>query len=517
MRNPLFLRIVVPSLAISTVLLTFGIVSAWYVDQQQEEALQIESEGVERIRLAEKMTSGIRQITFYLNRFAIAGDRENLAAVQSAEATIWDNLEKAEELSSLDNGPDLLKQIRQGQIELSREVEKLRADSLTDSREAAQNLADIVATERILSPAQQFLNLSETALAHSGRRMQTVADHIGLSLLLLGVCGSVAGLVAGFAVARAVRMSILELYVPIRAAEGRLEEVVGPIQLGKPLDMDGIDSVLENLAGRIGTVVDRLQQSQLHLLRAEQLAAVGQLAAGLAHELRNPLMAMKILVQAAAENGETGNLQGRDLSVLAEEMTRLERSIQQFLDFARPPRLERHVFDVRVTLQQTLDLVGARAARQGVQLHKHVPDELLNVDADPEQVRQVLLNTILNSLDMLPGGGNVHVTLAIETPPARGRSGDDSAGSEEAARWVVIKIADDGPGIPTEMGQRIFDPFVSTKETGLGLGLAICRRIVEAHGGTIAAENTKNGGAEFVVRLPLEAQPEPAARTAEVR
>ncbi len=114
---------------------------------------------------------------------------------------------------------------------------------------------------------------------------------------LLAVCGSAAGVVAGVGIARSVTRSIVELYVPVRVASGKLEEVIGPVDLIPSAGIENLDVLLHRMADHVGTVVDRLQQSQLEVLRAEQMAALGHLAAGMAHELRNPLTAMKILVQ----------------------------------------------------------------------------------------------------------------------------------------------------------------------------------------------------------------------------
>ncbi len=165
------------------------------------------------------------------------------------------------------------------------------------------------------------------------------------------------------------------------------------------------------------------------------------------------------------------------------KLRRLERSLQTFLDFARPPGLEKRCDDVRQVLRQTLELISARASRQGVTVRSDFPLQPLTIEADHEQLRQVFLNLVLNSLDALPQGGAIQVTAA----------GGDG---------VTITVADDGPGISSQPAEQIFEPYVSTKETGLGLGLAICRRIVEAHGGQITGSNGPAGGAVFSVRLP---------------
>ena len=225
------------------------------------------------------------------------------------------------------------------------------------------------------------------------------------------------------------------------------------------------------------------------------MAALGHLAAGLANELRNPLTAMKILIQKAAKGRPAEGLTDRDLAVLEAEMTRLERSLQTFLDFARPPTLEKWLGDVRVALQQTLELVRARAEGQCVQMRCDLADRPLMIEADHEQLRHLFLNLLGNALDTLPQGGNIRIT-AVEAEPASPKSANPSLSC------ITITIADNGPGVPQDLGNRIFEPYVSTKDTGTGLGLAICRRIVHSHGGDISASNTAEGGAVFTVRLP---------------
>lgn len=227
------------------------------------------------------------------------------------------------------------------------------------------------------------------------------------------------------------------------------------------------------------------------------MAALGQLAAGLAHELRNPLTAIKLLLQPEAEDQEPPALDGQDLAVLRHEVDRLEQTLQTFLDYARPPRLEKRPVVVRTVLQQTVEVVSPRARQLGVTIACELPKQIWEVDADAGQLRQVFLNLLLNALDASPAGTRITVRML---PPA--------------APWLTIEVADQGPGLPAEYGQRIFEPFVTTKECGTGLGLPICRRIMVEHGGDITAQNGDQGGAVFTVRLPWPdvAQQEQSAR-----
>jgi signal transduction histidine kinase len=304
-------------------------------------------------------------------------------------------------------------------------------------------------------------------------------------------------LVAGFGITRGISRSIVRLSLPIQDAAGKLNEIVGPITFSAQAGLEEIEIVLHKIADQIGAVVERLQESRREALRAEQLAAVGQMAAGIAHELRNPLMAMKILVQAAAE-ADPPTLAERDLLVLEEEITRLERSAETFLDFARPPEIERRTFDLRLLVGQVLDLVSAQAARQGVQVSCTSGEKRqIPIRADMGQVRQVLLNLLLNALDAAPDGGTISVEIESTGAGANGSPG-----------WVTVLVSDTGRGLPSELGSKIFEPFVSTKPTGIGLGLSICKRIVESHGGQIDAVSRPLGGAEFTIRLPGIATPE---------
>jgi C4-dicarboxylate-specific signal transduction histidine kinase len=159
--------------------------------------------------------------------------------------------------------------------------------------------------------------------------------------------------------------------------------------------------------------------------------------------------------------------------------------------------LEKRRRDIREAMRQTLDLVAARARQQGVRLECELPERPVVVEADHEQLRQLLLNLVLNALDAQMQGGAVRIGVEevhAETAQAAAPDGPPP--------WIVLTVADQGPGVAAGMSERIFDPYVSTKETGLGLGLAICRRIVEDHGGEIDVKNGPKGGAVFVVRLP---------------
>jgi signal transduction histidine kinase len=227
----------------------------------------------------------------------------------------------------------------------------------------------------------------------------------------------------------------------------------------------------------------RLRERQM--LRAEQMAAVGQVAAGVAHEIRNPLTSIKGLVQVNLREADARGLPAEDLRVIEHEVRRMERTLQTFLDFARPPRPDRRRLDLAVVVDRVCAVVGGRARKQRVALRFLRPDVPVWLDGDQDQLQQLLLNLVLNALDAMPDGGAVEIDLR---PPRDGH--------------VELLVRDTGPGIAADILPKVFETFVSSKETGIGLGVPVSRRIAEDHGGTLTAFNLPGGGACFVLRLP---------------
>jgi signal transduction histidine kinase len=303
----------------------------------------------------------------------------------------------------------------------------------------------------------------------------------------VGVLGSLAGLLLGYGLARGLRQSIHRLQVRVRDAADKLGQDLPAVVLPEDGDLDGLNEQVSRLAAQIEQVVRTLQQREREVLRAEQLAAVGRLATGVAHEVRNPLTSIKMLVQAGREEAAARGLPAEDLHVIELEIRRIERSLQSFLDFARPPKLQRTTLDLGPLAEHVVSLIRGRAAKQNVEIRLDCPDQPVFAEADGDQLRQVLVNLTLNALDVMPHGG----TLTI------GLRGPDHG-------WAELSVHDTGPGIAAAIQPRLFEPFVSDKETGLGLGLTVSRRIVEDHGGTLRGSNPPEGGAWFAVRLPAQ-------------
>jgi two-component system sensor histidine kinase HydH len=256
-----------------------------------------------------------------------------------------------------------------------------------------------------------------------------------------------------------------------------------------------------------------VKTAEAHARRREQLASLGELSAGVAHEIRNPLAGIaasaQLLEKRAADDERLAPL----VTVILDETRRLERIVGSLLEFARPadPRLQRT--DVVASIDRALALVESQAADKGVELARRVAADIPEIWIDADLIQQVALNVVQNALQAVDEGGTVTVSVeVVRKPPyvrrSRGRrAGDRSLPPPEQPAlmdWVEIAVADTGHGIDPDTLRRVFDPFYTTRSQGTGLGLAISQAIVQEHSGRITVESEPGEGTVVRVDLPVE-------------
>ncbi len=224
------------------------------------------------------------------------------------------------------------------------------------------------------------------------------------------------------------------------------------------------------------------------LYRAERLATAGTLAAGLAHEIRNPLTAIRTGIQVVRDRDDTAPDAAEVMGDVIHEVDRIDRLVSGLLLFARAPRAAREPVDLADVARRAALLVEPQARKAGITLATRL-DGASRVEGDPGELEQVILNLLLNAVEAMTGPGEVE--LAVRAEPALG-----------GAR-AVLEVSDRGTGLPTELGDRVFDPFVTTKHEGTGLGLPISFQIVRRHGGDLTLAGRPDGGAIARVSLPL--------------
>lgn len=414
MNTPLFFRLTIPILAVSLLLFALGVSTAWYVQRSQRDISDILDSNLASMRAGEEFELGIREARTQLNRFLLTGDRKHLGALPGIRKNTDYWLAESERLATTTPEQALIEKVTAGYQRLFAEVDRLHENPEAGVDAGMHQYIEDILSQEILPSAHAYLDLNEELAKQTSNQNRILSDRMVLGLLLLGTCGAVAGLLGGYGIARGVSRSLVQLSVPIRDAAGKLNEVVGPITVAAGSDLKEMEGTLRSMAVHIGQVVAQLQESQQSVLRAEQLSALGRLAAGLAHELRNPLMAMKTLVQSASYHADEPSLSGRDLAILDDEILRMEQLLQSCLDLARPPRMERLRFVANAVLEQTAALVGNRAQQQNVELRCCLPPEPIQIEADRGEIRQLVLNLLLNALEALPQGGAVTLEATLE-------------------------------------------------------------------------------------------------------
>jgi two-component system, NtrC family, sensor histidine kinase HydH len=237
-----------------------------------------------------------------------------------------------------------------------------------------------------------------------------------------------------------------------------------------------------------------LLEKETQLRRADRLSALGQLSAGLAHEIRNPLGAIKGAVEILQDDFPSGHPKAEFYTILLREVDRLNDVLTNFLSFARPVTPHLMPLDVRGVLTALEGLISGQARAHRVQIFTSFHTGPSRVMLDETLLKQAFLNIMLNAIEAMPNGGDLAISTRLFSEGA----------ADGRPEWLEVVFDDTGPGIlESELG-RIFDPFFTTKKDGTGLGLAITHRIIENHHGTIRVVSQRDKGTTFVITLPLE-------------
>jgi len=282
-----------------------------------------------------------------------------------------------------------------------------------------------------------------------------------------------------------------ELLAPLRlAGDLRAILLVGPRREGTAYD--ALDLAFFQELAQDARAVLASEDTRRRLEDRSRLAAIGEMSAGVAHEIRNPLAAMKGAVELLkARRADADPAERNLLSLIEGEVERLEGAVSDFLEYARPADPKLAPERLPEVVRRTLDLLEKDASLGAIRIEARTDGDIPKVRVDAEQIRQVLLNLIRNAAQSMDGRGAV----AIECAAADGE--------------VVLRVRDTGPGFPAEALRRAFDPFFTTRQRGSGLGLAIARRIVENHDGRIQIRNCAEGGAEVTITLPPASEQAP--------
>ena len=303
-------------------------------------------------------------------------------------------------------------------------------------------------------------------------------------------------LILGYGVSRSISRPLRRFVAGVRdVADGNIDqhmEILSRDELGD------LASAFNDMTQELR----HLREREADFRRRDRLAALGEMAAGIAHEVRNPLNIMRNAAQRLVRRSDAAGGEQQEMSrFIVEEVDRLERVVSQLLAFARQPQPEPQPTDANALIDRTLAALAPEAAAAGVDVELELEDALPPVMLDPEQGYRVLMNLAQNAFQQMgPNGGG---RLTVRTRAAT---------MGEARRGAVrIEVADTGPGIAADAIDRVFNPFYTTREDGVGLGLSLVHNIITAHGGDITVESTPGRGATFQITLPQAGAARPAA------
>lgn len=377
----------------------------------------------------------------------------------------------------------------QALMQAMRSPESRRLETGSSSKEQLFSLAKNISEQ---SDSIRRVN-DDLMRAHNNRRTrisQAVLWARSLAITFVPALGIALGWWTATRLQKSVARIQVTLHDPLLATPGDL----GTVQVRGGNELASIQQQVELVVSRLRRSSEELQAARQEILRSERLAAIGGLAAGVAHELRNPLTSVKLLLQHAGSRSGSATIESPKLTLILEEIERMETTIQGLLDFSRPAEPQRKLHDICQTVERATNLIAGRAEKQHVASKLDLGHRPLLINGDPGQLHQVFVNVLINAIEAMPNGGVLRVV----------------ADSDAKKQQISIQIHDTGDGIPPDLLPRLFEPFATAKERGTGLGLAISRRILEEHGGTIEVHPHQSRGTTFEILLPLVKATEPA-------
>jgi signal transduction histidine kinase len=315
-----------------------------------------------------------------------------------------------------------------------------------------------------------------------------IAGFVVLGILV----GSLASILLARRIARPIQAIMQGVAAVGRGDFGSRIEVVSGDELGQ----------LSKAFNEMSTQLARVRDLEERLRRADRLAALGTMAAGIAHDIRNPLTSILIFSQLMSLHHDDPDVREKFNRVVPRELERVQAVIEDMMELARPATMHREPVSINELLTQVLELYEGQASGQSIKIVREYDQDLPLCMADRKRLHRCFSNIVSNALQAMPSGGDLSLRTSLASTTLLPNPGHVDPRPEPAVRVV---ISDTGQGIPADRLSRIFDPFFTTKEKGMGLGMAITHRIVEDHKGTIDVQSEEGLGTTFTVHLPLSA------------
>jgi signal transduction histidine kinase len=458
-----------------------GLITIWYAYHVDRLFGSVIDRDVTALRASEELEISLLFQKGFLTYFYLDGDPKWLKELKRYQDVfnIW--LKKARKSDLNDEERDLLNQIETDYLHYLFYRDRVIALYQQGKREAGAALHEDVRRRfyEILSLCDKYTAGHSQAILNAKKESRSRAHAMNIAALsaTIGVC--LLGALLAFTLLR----QILEPIRRLAMDGGGAHEEIRFANEVKALK-GRVDRLLEDVDDKRS----RLEQSQEHLAQTEKWALVGKLAAGMAHSIRNPLTSVKMRLFSMGRSLDFSETEREDFEVISEEIRHLDTIVQNFLEFSRPPKFKMQKASPSDSVDTALQLLRHRLESARVDVEVRRKERLPNVWMDPEQLKEALVNLLLNACEAMPGGGSI----VIQEENGTGGSDD---------KTVLIRITDNGPGIPDSIQDKVFQPFFTSKGDGTGLGLSIARRIVEGHGGFLDFHSREGEGTTFMITL----------------
>jgi signal transduction histidine kinase len=471
-------------LALVMITMAGGIVTVWYTYQMENLLTAVTEKDLAAFQTAEALVVALANQKGFLSYYFIEGDPEWLRRLGEFRQIFKERLNDALQLAETEPEKKALFQIkdeysryiavkdrvlgfyqegrRDAGIELHRQARGLFFTVL----ELCEKYKDIH-TERIVQ--------AKSASRDQAARLRVIAaTAVSISFML----GVLLAFVLGYQILSPVRRLIAE------AGRKGDTDAAGD-------EVKALSRSVRGLIQDVDQTQSELEKSRGSLLQAEKMAMVGKLAAGMAHSIRNPFTSVKMRLFSLNRSLKLTDTQKEDFDVISEEIRRIDTIVQNFLEFSRPPKLTIQSISPSIVVDQTIQLLKYRLKSYDVSVTIEREQTLPEINADPEQLKEVFVNLVVNACEAMERGGSIVIREQEMINPSNGR-------------MAVIRVSDNGPGIPEAIREKVLLPFFTTKEEGTGLGLSIAVRIIAEHHGRMDIESNQSRGTTFIISLPLK-------------
>ncbi len=468
------------------VFITFsgGLVMVWYTYRIEGLLTYIIDRNLAAFQVATELETSLVNQKGFVTYFFLDGDPDWLRQLGEYRQIFRDRIKEADSLSETAEQKAALRRL---ESEYSRYIE-LKDQVIAHYRAGERETGSIIHREarihffKTLDLCKEYRDLIEQGIFRvrneslgQAAKLRIIAGTAIFSVLCLGV-------ILAFVLIR----QILE---PVRRLAMEADRERSPIESGN--ELRALSKSVRGLIEDVDQTHMELERSRETLLQAEKMAMVGKLAAGVAHSIRNPLTSVKMRLFSLSRTLQMSFPQKEDFEVISEEISHIDTIVQNFLEFSRPPKLKMQKVSPSEVVDLVLQLLRHRLESSNVEARLHREAALPKIQIDPEQIKEVLVNLIVNACESMEGGGRVDIFEEVGFVRPGGK-------------MVVIRLTDNGPGIPESIREKVLQPFFTTKEEGTGLGLSIAQRIVENHGGGLEIQSKEGEGTTFIITLPLE-------------